>query len=63
MPGFLTCDKVKQMLTADHLSPIGKPVVSINLREMEEALEAKDLLISAPAWDRNAEKMMIIVSN
>ncbi len=50
MPGFLTCEKVKQMLSADHLSPIGKPVNTINLREMEEALEAKELIENAECW-------------
>lgn len=50
MPGFLTSEKVKQMLSTDHLSPIGKPVNTINLREMEEALEAKDLIEDAECW-------------
>lgn len=50
MPGFLTNDEVKQMLVTCHLSPIGKAVESINLREMEEALEAKDLIEQAECW-------------
>lgn len=50
MPGFLTCDKVKEMLTADKLSPIGKPVTTINLRVMEESLKAKELIEDVECW-------------
>lgn len=50
MPGFLTCDEVKQMLVTDKLSPVGKPLTSINLRQMEEALEAKELIEDAECW-------------
>ena len=50
MPGFLTCDEVKQMLVTDKLSPIGKSLMSINLRQMEETLEAKELIEDAECW-------------
>lgn len=50
MPGFLTKDEVRQMLVASHLSPIGKAVESINLRQMEETLEATDLIEQAECW-------------
>lgn len=50
MPGFLTPDEVRQMLVMSRLSPIGKAVGSINLREMEETLEAKELIEQAECW-------------
>ena len=50
MPGFLTKDEVRQMLVTDNLSPIGKSLQSINLREMEERLEAKELIEKAECW-------------
>lgn len=50
MPGFLTCDDVRRMLISDHLSPVGKAMETINLREMEEALQGKELIESAECW-------------
>ncbi len=50
MPGFLTSEKVKQMLATDHLLPIGKAMETINLREMEESLEAKELIENVECW-------------
>lgn len=50
MPGFLTRDEVRQMLVTDHLMPIGKTLETINLREMEETLEAKELIEDAECW-------------
>ncbi len=50
MPGFLTSDEVRQMLVTDNLSPVGKAVGAVNLREMEEALEAKELIEDAECW-------------
>ena len=50
MPGFLTNDEVRHMLVADNLSPIGKAMSTINLRQMEETLEAKDLIEKAECW-------------
>lgn len=50
MPGFLTSDEVRQMLVMDKLSPIGKPLTAINLRQMEETLEAKELIEDAECW-------------
>lgn len=50
MSGFLTGDEVRKMLVTDDLSPIGKNLNAINLREMEEQLETKDLIESAECW-------------
>lgn len=38
--GFLNADEVKKMLKQKKIYPLGKPVSSINCREMEEALAA-----------------------
>ena len=61
MPGFLTCDKVKQMLNTDKLSPVGKPVAAINLRQIEEALEAKELIEDAECWTTQDGTMRVNV--
>lgn len=50
MPGFLTRDEVRKMLVTDHLSPIGKVMETINLRQMEETLESKELIEDAECW-------------
>lgn len=50
MPGFLTTGEVRKMLVTDNLSPIGKSLETINLREMEEKLEAKELIEKAECW-------------
>lgn len=48
--GFLTTDDVRRMLLADRISPVGKAMETINLREMEEALESKELIEQAECW-------------
>lgn len=50
MPGFLTNDEVRKMLVTDDLSPIGKSAETVNLREIEEMLETKDLIEKAECW-------------
>lgn len=59
MPGFLSCDEVKRMLVNDQLSPIGKNMADINLRQMEEALEAKELIEDAECWTTQDGKVSI----
>lgn len=38
--GFLNADEIKKMLKQKKLYPLGKPIASINCRDMEEALTA-----------------------
>ncbi len=48
--GFLTNDKVKQLLTQARLYPIGKPMASINTRKIEETLQGNELIEKAECY-------------
>ena len=42
--GFLSVDDVKRMLTLDHINPQGRSMPQVNLRLIEETLQAKELI-------------------
>ena len=42
--GFLSVNDVKRMLTLDHINPQGRSMPQVNLRLIEETLQAKELI-------------------
>ncbi len=48
--GTLTAEGVKKMVIADHLYPVGCALQDINLRLMEESLQARELIEKAECY-------------
>lgn len=48
--GSLTADGVKKMVIDDNFNPIGKQMKDINLRQLEEHLETKELIEKAECY-------------
>lgn len=48
--GFLTAADVKKMLKTDHIALKGRPLSTINTREIEEKLQAKELIDEAQCY-------------
>ena len=48
--GTLTAEGVKRMVIDDHLYPVGSPLQDINLRQMEETLQARELIEKAECY-------------
>ena len=50
MEGLLTAEGVKKMITDHHLNPVGQPLQQVDLRQLEEYLESKDLIARAECY-------------
>lgn len=48
--GFLTPADVRRMLVEDGIDPVGRSMADVNLRTMEEKLEAKELIDDAECY-------------
>ncbi len=48
--GFLTPADIRRILTEQQLNPVGKKLADVNLRNMEERLEAQELIDNAEAY-------------
>ena len=48
--GFLTADDVRRTLTEQQLNPVGKCLADVNLRDIEERLEAHELIDEAECY-------------
>ena len=48
--GFLTTDEVKHIMTANHIFPVGQLIDGVNLRLMEEGLQAQELIDHAECY-------------
>ena len=48
--GFLTPDRVRTMLVQNQVSPVGKRLSDVNLRSMEETLNAQELIKNAECY-------------
>lgn len=60
--GFLTPAGVRQMLIEQKMSPIGKTLADVNLRDMEEKLEARQLIDNAECYKTPDGKVCISIT-
>ena len=59
--GFLTVDDVKRMLTLDHINPQGQSMAHVNLRLIEETLQAKELIESVECYKGQDGRVCITI--
>lgn len=59
--GFLSPDAVRRMLLESGVSPLGKKLYAINLRDMEEKLEAQELIENAECYKSLSGNVNIVV--
>ena len=59
--GFLTPDGVRRMLLESGLNPVGKALADVNLRQMEEKLEAQQLVDDAECYKTQDGKVCVRV--
>lgn len=60
--GFLTADDVRCMLTESHVNPVGRLMADVNLRQMEESLEKRQLVKKAECYKTQGGSVSILVT-
>lgn len=60
--GFLSPSSIRQMLVEMKISPIGKTMANVNLRDMEERLESHQLIDNAECYKSPSGKVCIRIT-